>query len=65
MCEPKLACTSGVHEFVMSLAVEPKCGDPLVLSFFVKVSGDIEMGDGVFYHSSRGTRTLIHLVNIN
>lgn len=34
MCEPKLARTSGVHEFVMSLAVEPKCGDLLVLFFF-------------------------------
>lgn len=49
MCEPKLACTSGVHEFVMSLAVEPKCGDLLVLSFFfLKVSGFIEMGVGGF-----------------
>lgn len=31
VCEPKLACTSGVHEFVMSLAVEPKYGELLVL----------------------------------
>lgn len=48
MCEPKLACTSGVHEFVMSLAVEPKCGDLLVLSLFLKVSSFIEMGVGGF-----------------
>lgn len=49
MCEPKLACTSGVHEFVMSLAVEPKCGDLLVLSsFFLKVFSFIEMGIGGF-----------------
>lgn len=35
VCEPKLACTSGVHEFVMSLAVEPKYGELLVLQVFV------------------------------
>lgn len=36
VCEPKLACTSGVPEFVMSLAVEPKYGELLVLAVVVE-----------------------------